>query len=66
MKLKKNKRFVEISREGSALDSQLAIWVDRETGVHYLLICSGYSTSITPLLGSDGQPIIHKIYNEED
>ncbi len=66
MRQKKDKRFIEIFREGSAFDSQRAIWVDRETGVHYLFIHSGYGTSITPLLGSDGQPIIHKIYNEED
>ena len=66
MKSKKGKRFVHLSREGSAFDVQKDILVDRETGVHYLFIKSGYGTSVTPLLGSDGQPVVHKTFDYDE
>ena len=66
MKSKKEKRFVRISREGSGFDGQKDILVDRETGVHYLLIHSGYGIAVTPLLGSDGAPIVHKSFDYDD
>lgn len=34
------------------------VLVDTETGVHYLAWKSGYGAGITPLLDSDGKPII--------
>ena len=66
MKSKKEKRFVHLSREGSAFDVQKDILVDRETGVHYLLVHSGYGIAVTPLLGSDGTPIVHKMTDYDE
>lgn len=37
------------------------IWIDRETGVNYLWHRDGNSAGLTPLLNSDGTPIISKI-----
>lgn len=34
------------------------IWVDRETGVHYLYYASGYSGGLTVLLDAEGKPVI--------
>ena len=66
MKSKKEKRFAHIFREGSAFDVQKDIIVDRETGVHYLLVHSGYGIAVTPLLGSDGQPVVHKAFDYDE
>ncbi|HDK7177964.1 TPA: xylan 1,4-beta-xylosidase [Clostridium botulinum] len=49
-------RFVETYNEG-IIDTYKII-VDTETGVNYLHIRSGFSTSITVLLDQDGKPII--------
>ena len=57
---KKDKRFVVVHKEGSELAtsgySQLI--VDKETGVTYLFIKSGYGAGLTPLLDHDGKPVI--------
>ena len=66
MKSKKEKRFVHLSREGSAFDVQKDIIVDRETGVHYLLVHSGYGIAVTPLLNADGTPIVHKMTDHDE
>ena len=51
----KEKRFIKIySQEmGSTM-----ILVDKETGVNYLFISSGYSGGLTVLLDKDGKPVI--------
>ena len=53
-------RFIIISKEGSTLKEEglRQILVDRETGVNYIVIKSGYGLGITPLLDKDGKPII--------
>lgn len=53
-------RFEVVEKEGSAIKDSGMIQVirDNETGVQYLWIKSGYAGGITPLLGSDGKPII--------
>lgn len=53
-------RFIIISKEGSTLKEEglRQILVDRETGVNYIVIKSGYGLGITPLLDKDGNPII--------
>ena len=33
---------------------------DKETGVNYLYVCRGYGVGLTPLLDSEGKPIITK------
>ncbi len=57
---KKDKRFVVVHKEGSELAtsgySQLI--VDKETGVTYLFIKSGYGAGLTPLIDHDGKPVI--------
>lgn len=37
---------------------QFEIWVDRETGVHYLWVQEG---GITPLLDKEGKPVIKPV-----
>ena len=59
---KKDQRFEIIYRDGSAImdGGTRQILVDRETGVHYLTWKAGYGAGITPLLDSDGRPIVKK------
>ena len=54
-KEKKEKRFLKTySQElGSAV-----IYVDKQTGVNYLFVCSGYAGGLTPLLNRDGTPVV--------
>ena len=64
---KKYERFIVKEAGGSVLkDSGVQmILVDKETGVNYLMVKSGYGTGITPLLEADGKPIITPV-NEID
>lgn len=54
----KEKRFIKIySQEmGSTM-----ILVDKETGVNYLFISSGYAGGLTVLLDKDGKPVITSV-----
>lgn len=36
------------------------IIVDKETGVNYLMVRSGYGAGLTPLIDADGKPIVTK------
>ena len=54
---KKDERFVRIYYQGS-FGTSLQIWVDKVTGVNYLYQQSGYSGGLTPLLKSDGTPVV--------
>lgn len=58
--MKDDNRFEVIKKEGSAIKDSGLIQVirDKETGVQYLWIKSGYAGGITPLLDADGKPII--------
>ena len=56
---KKEERFVKIYSETTAFEDT-AIWVDKETGVNYLWIQSGYAGGLTPLLDAEGKPIVTK------
>ncbi len=60
--MKDDKRFEVILKEGSSLSEagQMMVLVDRETGVNYLWVKSGYAGGLTPLLEADGRPIITK------
>lgn len=58
----KNQRFEVIYSQGTITATE--IWVDRETGVNYLYHAAGYSGCLTPLLNSNGNPIISKIEKE--
>lgn len=61
--MKQEKRFVLLRKEGSSLSDEgvRQILVDRETGVNYLVLKSGYGLGITPLLDREGKPIITSI-----
>ena len=60
--MKRDDRFEVILNEGSTLSEsgQIMILVDKETGVNYLWVKSGYAGGLTPLLEADGRPIITK------
>lgn len=54
------KRFRKLYREKSSEESH-AVLVDKETGVHYLLIQNGVGCGITPLLDEEGKTVIRLI-----
>jgi hypothetical protein len=54
-----NDRF-EIRDKSSRLLTEALVIVDKETGVNYLFFSRGYGGGLTPLLDSDGKPIITK------
>lgn len=55
-----NKRFECIYKQGRFAET-MQILVDRETGVNYLWMQSGYSGGLTPLLNRDGTPVISPV-----
>jgi uncharacterized protein with PhoU and TrkA domain len=61
-KEKKNKRFEITVKEGSELtDSGLMqVSVDKETGVKFLFVKSGYGAGLTPLLDATGKVVISR------
>ena len=58
----KEKRFEKVYSQGGM--SSTEIWVDKETGVNYLYHASGYAGGLTPLLDSEGKPVISPITNK--
>lgn len=60
--MKQGDRFEVIYKDGSQIRDEgvRQILVDKETGVHYLVWKSGYAGGITPLLDSDGKPVISR------
>lgn len=58
---KKDERFVKMLDEGSGFSWQRTIWVDRETGVNYLWVASGYAGGLTVLLDRDGKPVVSSL-----
>ena len=59
MPMKKEERFVKIYEEGTLFGRVLL--VDKETGVTYLVVESGFGLSVTPLIDAVGKPIITKL-----
>ena len=52
-------RFEIVYKEGNALVTGLKmVLVDKETGVNYLFVQSGYAGGLTPLLDADGKPVV--------
>ena len=39
----------------------IEILVDKQTGVNYLFVASGYAGGLTPLLDRDGKPVISPV-----
>ena len=52
-----DKRFQTIYSQGTS--NVVEILLDTETGVQYLFHKDGYSGGLTPLLGSDGKPVLN-------
>lgn len=61
-----DKRFIKIYKQRGT--THMEIWVDKETGVNYLVHLAGYAGGITPLLDADGKPIVTPItdINQDD
>ncbi len=51
-------RFDIQEKESVTLMTETMIIVDKETGVNYLYVGRGYGGGLTPLLDTDGKPII--------
>ena len=60
--MKQEDRFEVVYHQGNSLSEPgiLQVIVDKETGVTYLFVKSGYAGGLTPLLEADGKPIITK------
>jgi hypothetical protein len=58
--MSKLERFEVVLKEGNGLTEagQIMILRDRETGVQYLWVKSGYAGGLSPLLDKDGKPLI--------
>lgn len=50
------KRFEKVYSQGTI--EVMEIWVDRETGVNYVFHRDGTAAGFTPLLDSEGKPVI--------
>ena len=61
--MKEENRFEKIYEQGKL--TTIEIWVDKETGVHYLYRQSGYSGGLTVLLDKDGKPVVTPIEKKE-
>ena len=55
--MSKPKRFETVYQESTML-TEKTILVDKETGVNYLYIANGTGGGLTPLLDSDGKPVV--------
>ena len=64
--MKNDDRFFRVYTEGSEFGTKREVLVDRETGVQYLFVKSGYGAGLTPLLDRDGKPMIKTVFNEMD
>ncbi|MEE0096141.1 MAG: DUF6440 family protein [Oscillospiraceae bacterium] len=56
------KRFEKVYSQGTLTTAE--VYVDKETGVNYLFMTSGYAGGLTPLLGRDGKPVISPVERE--
>jgi hypothetical protein len=55
-----DKRFEFKKAEREGLMTDALIIVDKETGVNYLFVRSGYGAGLTPLIDAEGKPIVTK------
>ena len=56
------KRFEKVYSQGTLTTAE--VYVDKETGVNYLFMTSGYAGGLTPLLGRDGKSVISPVERE--
>ena len=62
----KDDRFIKVYSQGGFVSNTVQIWVDKVTGVNYLFTQSGYAGGLTPLLKSDGTPVVTPISRYEE
>ena len=60
IKMKKDKRFEIVKCESVRFGQSMTIFRDKQTGVQYLYSQAGYGGGLTPLLDSEGKPIIDR------
>lgn len=63
---KKENRFIRIFKENYGVSAVTEIWMDRETGVNYISHRSNCGVGFTPLLDSDGKPVVSSVSDFED
>lgn len=56
---KEDSRFEKVYKQG--MSPAIQVWVDKETGVNYLFMQSGYSGGLTVLLDREGKPVVTPI-----
>ena len=61
--MRQDDRFIRIYSKGFGNCNE--IWVDRETGVHYLFHAAGYAGGLCVLVDKDGKPIVTDPYTLE-
>lgn len=62
--MKNQGRFICTSKQSNV--QVVEVWVDTQTGVNYLFIREGFSGGLTPLLDSEGKPVISKEYIQKN
>ena len=63
---KKEDRFIRVYSQGGLTSPSLQILVDKQTGVNYMFTASGYAGGLTPLLKSDGTPVVTPVNRYEE
>ena len=56
--MSKENRFEMVYKEKNSFLTSTMVFVDKETGVNYLFVASGYAGGLTPLLDADGKPVV--------
>ena len=53
---KRRTNAFKVHEEGNGFGWMRTVWVDKQTGVNYLFVNSGYAGGMSVLLGADGKP----------
>ena len=64
MAKKKDERFIKVYSQSSFATGNVAVLVDKETGVNYLFSSSGNAGGLTVLLNRDGTPVVTPVPND--
>ena len=63
MKPNKDKRFI-ITQQNTGFSMSQYVLVDKQTGVNYLYVASGYGGGLTVMVDAMGNPIITPVTDE--
>ena len=58
----KDQRFEKVYSQGMLETTE--IWVDKKTGVNYIFHTSGNAAGFTPLLESEGKPVVSSVWDK--